>query len=184
MLESGDMKAISQVQLGDRVLTVSMDGLSTRFSPVVSMPHKAGNTEQATFVHLTTETTGRDIKLTPEHLILAGACGSSAEMMSLVAAGKVTEGMCLMTVPEGRQDKVVSTKLIQGQGVYTIATQAGDLIVVNGIAASPFAVNHRVADAFHTVHRVLYALFPALLASQFVQNTIGRFGDLAVAASI
>jgi hypothetical protein len=50
------------------------------------------------------ETTGRDIKLTHEHLILAGAGGSSAEM-SLVAAGKITEGMCVM---------ILSTKLIQG----------------------------------------------------------------------
>ena len=51
------------------------------------------------------------------------------------------------------------------EGVYTIVTdKADDLVIVNGIVASPFAVNHAVANAVYNVHRVLYSVAPKLVA--------------------
>ena len=60
---------------------------------------------------------------------------------------------------------VVSNNAVSNaDGVYTIVTdKADDLVVVNGIVASPFAVNHAVANAVYNVHRVLYGVAPKLV---------------------
>ena len=35
--------------------------------------------------------------------------------------------------------------------------------MVNGIVASPFAMNHMLANMFYNVHRALYAVSPVIL---------------------
>ena len=61
---------------------------------------------------------------------------------------------------------VVSNSVVSNaEGVYTIVTdKSDDLVVVNGIVASPFAVNHAVANAVYNVHRVFYSVAPKLVA--------------------
>ena len=42
--------------------------------------------------------------------------------------------------------------------------------MVNGIVASPFAVNHMLANMFYSVHRLLYAVSPGILGMASVRR--------------
>jgi hypothetical protein len=76
-LESGEVRAISDVRVGDRVLSADASG-RTSYSDVVFVPHRS-NGDDALFTHITTAS-DRDIKMTPSHIILAGPCHSSASL--------------------------------------------------------------------------------------------------------
>jgi hypothetical protein len=140
------------------ILVSDKTGRLTEYSPVVSVPHPY-NDEEAEFTVLTTETT-RDIQLTGKHLLVAGTCDGAMELMYAEA---VTPEHCIQTVygPE----RVTSVSTTMGRGVYTVVTQASDkLVVVNGVVASSFAVNHAVANAYYSMHRLLYQLWPQVTA--------------------
>lgn len=153
-LSSGDSVSIADVTIGDIVLAFSPTNQSLIWSPVIAIPHKHNNV-QAMFQHIVTES-GYDIKLTADHLILAGSgpCDGSAAM-SLLRAAEINVGSCVQTV-DG-QTTVTSNALVPGKGVYTVVTENADYIVVNGIVASPFAINHAAAATFY---RILNALSP------------------------
>ena len=57
---------------------------------------------------------------------------------------------------------VSTVETVQGKGLYTIVTKE-EYVVVNGIIASPFAVNHMLANLYYNVHRLVYASAPSLL---------------------
>jgi hypothetical protein len=44
------------------------------------------------------------------------------------------------------------------------------LIVVNGVLASPFAVNHLAANYFYDIYRAIYRRAPALMKSRAVRG--------------
>ena len=67
------------------------------------------------------------------------------------------------------EERVSAVETVQGEGVYTIVTKE-EYIVVNGIIASPFGVNHMMANLYYNVHRFIFAMAPALLASAFLQS--------------
>ena len=167
-MESGELKAISSVRVGDRVLAANAAG-KTVASPVVYVPHGA-NKESALFAHIATEK--RDVKMTKNHILPAGVCGST---LSLVYASQVTVGDCIQTV-DG-QEKVSSVEVVQSEGVYTIVTNE-EYVVVNGIIASPFGANHMMANMFYNIHRVVYALCPVLLASTLLHTANEGLGLL------
>jgi len=173
LLESGASKLLSEVVVGDRVLAASAAG-KTLFSPVVAIPH-ALNDVVAVFQHISTDS-GRDIKLTPLHLIANGVCGSGK--FSLVQAGSVAAGSCLQSV-DG-EDRVVSNEAVQGAGAYSVVTQEA-LVVVNGFVASPFAENHAVGNAYYNIHRALSLLAPGLLQSSWGKAANLAFGQVASA---
>jgi len=173
-MESGEVKLISEVEVGDRVLAADATG-STSFSTVVSVPH-GKNSIVADFNHITTAT--RDIKMTPDHLILAGACGASA--FSLTKAGDVEAGVCVKSV-EG-EEKVTSNEVVQSSGIYTIITEK-EYVVVNGIIASPFAGNHFLGNAFYSIHRAAFAAVPALFQSQWLSTVQQLFARLVMSVS-
>jgi len=172
-LESGASKPLSEVSVGDRVLAASADG-KTLFSPVVAMPH-ALNEAKAVFQHISAAS-GRDIKLTPLHLIANGACGSGK--FSLVQANTVQVGSCLRSV-DG-EERVVSNEAVQGAGAYSLVTQEA-LVVVNGFVASPFAENHAVGNAYYNIHRALALMAPGLLQSSWAKAANLAFGQIASA---
>ena len=87
-------RIISEVVLGDRVLAADTDG-STSFSTVIAVPHGKNSIAQ-NFNHISTAS--RDIKMTPDHLILSGTCGSSYSAFSLTKAGDVQTGACIRSV--------------------------------------------------------------------------------------
>ena len=160
-LESGQTKAISEARVGDRVLSVNAKGQAV-YSDVVSVPH-GPNTQPASFALIATAS-GRDLKMTLDHFLPAGTCALSS--LPLVAASRVAVGDCVQTVT-GRE-QVVSVGTVEGQGVYTIVTME-ELIVVNGIVATPFGgVNPTLANIYYHYHRLAYSLsaaYPALLAA-------------------
>jgi len=145
---SGETVAISEVKMGDRILGSDANG-NTKYSEVIAVPH-ARNTESAVFTQLETAS-GNDIKMTSEHLVMVSkACDSSSE---LVQAGQVAPGMCLMTT--SGLDNVKSTSEVTSKGIYTVVLQDSEMVVVNGVVASPFAVNHATANAYYNVVRAL-----------------------------
>ena len=155
-LESGEVRAMSDVRVGDRVLSADAAG-RTSYSDVVYLPHRA-NSDDALFTHITTAS-GRDLKMTPSHIILAGPCHSSA-FLPLKYASSVSVGDCVMTV--SGEDMVSTTATVQGKGLYTVVTKE-EYVVVNGIIASPFAANHMLANLYYNIHRFVYAAAPSIL---------------------
>jgi hypothetical protein len=163
ILQSGEMKPISEVRAGDRVLAADASR-QTVFSEVVFVPH-ASNADKTVFTHITT-TQGRDIKMTHSHILPAGVCGSTSPLPD-VYASSVTVGDCIMTV--SGMEEVTAVETVQGQGLYTIVT-GEEYVVVNGIIASPFAFNHMVANFYYNIHRFVYACVPVLLTSHVFRS--------------
>ena len=168
-MENGQTKAISEVQVGDRILSADVQG-KTSFSDVVYVPHSA-NTIEAMFVVLTTES-GRSVKMTTNHILPAGQCGAA---MSVRRADAVSMGDCVMTVDGA--EKVMDMVTMQGKGIYTVVTNE-EYLVVNGIVATPFGgINPTLANIYYNLHRLMYALMPKMvMASQLwvqgVANTV------------
>ena len=150
-LESGAFKAMADVRVGDRVLSVNAKGEQV-FSDVVYLPHGT-NTYAATFAQIDTES-GRNLKMTTNHILPAGACALSS--LPLVAASQIAVGDCVQTV-SGRE-KVVSVGKVEGKGIYTIIAME-ELIVVNGIIATPYGgINPTLANIYYNLHRLVYTL--------------------------
>jgi len=172
LMENGEVKAISDVVVGDSILASDASG-NTKFSNVVAVPHGA-NAVNAEFVQLTVAS-GADIKMTPEHLVMASkSCVASDS--SLMAASAVESGMCLMSTSGMESVEKVAT--VQGRGVYSVVTEE-EFVVVNGFVASPFAVNHAVANAYYNIVRAV----PSLMNFEIVKKATNVFGSLVTAFS-
>ena len=174
LLSSGESRAISTVQVGDEIAVASMDGKFAGYSPVIAVPH-AANTIKATFAQIST-VSGRDIKMTAEHLVMGGVCGSSPS--SLMQAGSLKAGMCVETV--SGSEMVASVNTVVSSGIYTVVTKHDGLLIVNGIVASPFAVNHLIANSFYNIVRTLYSMFPSVSKSTLARQSLESFGELVV----
>ena len=155
---SGITKPISEVRIGDQVLTSDTAG-KISFSEVIFVPHGT-NEESAEFAHIFT-VNGRDVKMTQNHILPAGSCGSS---LPLVYASQVSAGDCILTV--SGEERVSKVEIMSSKGVYTIVTNE-EFIVVNGIVASSFGANHMLANLYYNFHRFIYASAPALLSLTF-----------------
>ena len=169
LLESGGVRAIADVKVGDRVLAANAVG-KTLYSEVVFIPHRA-NRESVMFAHVTT-VGGHEVKMTMSHILPSGVCGISSSFplplpLPLVYASKVSVGDCINTV--SGEEKVLKVEYVRGEGVYTIVTNE-EYIVVNGIIASPFGVNHMMVNWYYNVHRIAYVLVPQLLSLSLFQN--------------
>ena len=148
-LESGAVKAMADVRVGDRVLSVNRQGEAV-YSDVVYLPHGANN-HPTTYVQIGTES-GRDLKMTTNHILPAGACALSS--LPLVTASSIAVGDCVQTV-SGRE-QVVSVSEVGGHGIYSIIAME-ELVVVNGIVATPFGgVNPTLANTYYNLHRMAY----------------------------
>ena len=150
-MESGAVKKISDVIIGDRILAYSSKTKSAVFSDVVAVPH-AKNSKVAEFVKITTNC-GKNIKMTAEHLV------RSCE--GLVLASKIVSESCIITV--SGQEVVAAVDKVVDKGLYTVVTRE-DLIVVNGIVASPFAVKHFIPNMFYNFHRFVFGILPSFLS--------------------
>lgn len=155
------MVSIDQVRVGDELLSVDESSGAMSYSPVVAVPH-AHNTLATDFVHLSTDS-GRDLKLTSSHLLpFVSSCKTStstAAASTLGQASAVKVGDCLVT--EDGVDRVDSIDLVPGKGVYTVVV-INAYIIVNGIVASPFAINHALGHWYYNLHRTVYRYFPAI----------------------
>jgi intein/homing endonuclease len=147
-LHTGENVTISSVKVGDKVLSASLSGHFT-YATVIAVPHSANQVE-ASFVSI--QTSDSEIKLTRDHLVLASACDTNP---SFVSAADVRVGDCLTSI-EGRVI-VTSVSIAKGKGVYTFVTTE-ELIVVSGVVASPFSLNHYNAHAFYNLYRYFWSV--------------------------
>jgi hypothetical protein len=167
----GEQIPISSVKIGDYVLSATKYG-NLSFAEVIAVPH-GPNSIHTTFVHLITELA--DIHVTADHLIFAAYDKPSSHV--LIPAGDVKLGYYLLT--KRGYSKVVSIELRPGQGVYTVVTTEA-YVVINGIVASPFSLNHFTANAFYDVLRMVHQVLPQLLKSQIFQRALRVFGDIVM----
>ena len=70
-----------------------------------------------------------------------------------------------------------AVEITRGVGVYTIVTKQ-EYVVVNGIIASPFGVNHMMANLYYNMHRFVYSMSPRLLESSLLQSVNEGLGVL------
>ena len=153
MLESGETKSLSQVKVGDRVSTMNAKSGMMMFSDVVFLPH-GSNMESTTFVKITT-VSGRDLKMTMNHVLPIGACDTK-QSLSYHSASEIVVGDCVETV-HGREP-IVLVESMEGKGIYTLITME-ELLVINGIIATPFGgINPTLANMYYNLHRLVYSL--------------------------
>lgn len=172
-LASGIVKSIADVIVGDSIKVYSTETKDNLFSDVIAVPH-GRNSIATDFQHIVTQQ-GNGIKLTADHLLPSGACGTMD--LPLSRSADVAVGSCIQTI-DG-QEMVASNTVAQGEGVYTVITEKGDYIIVNNIVASPFAVNHALANTFYAMYRWVYALAPALIGSASMNGLIAAANHVA-----
>ena len=172
-LENGATKTMADLTVGDRILTVNAKGEQV-FSDVAYLPH-GKNEASSTFVTVATAS-GRDVKMTANHILPAGACAT--QTLPMASADQVVVGDCVETA-SGRE-QVVSVGKVEGKGIYTVIAME-ELIVVNGIVATPFGgVNPTVANIYYNMHRLMYAYAPGVMSKNWVQTaTEMLWGDLS-----
>lgn len=169
-LASGETRAISEINLGDEIAVATMDGTFAGYSPVIAVPH-AKNSIKASFAQIST-VSGRDIKMTADHLVLGGACAAP----SLVQAGSLKAGECVQTVSGA--EAIASISTVESEGIYTVVTKHDGLLIVNGVVASPFAVNHLVTNSFYNIVRLMYRVMPSVAKTSVVGQVLSAFGDV------
>jgi len=133
LLESGNSKRFSELNIGDVIRTSDGEGAFS-FSPVLTLPH-AANSEHAAFLNLTTET-GKSVIMTPDHYI--PKCN-----LDEVTASELVVGDCLITA-DGKETLMAVTSA-EKNGVYTATTQ-DKFLVVDDIVASPYSKNSHPAN--------------------------------------
>jgi len=177
-LKSGEKKAIKDITVGDSILVTAEDGTLTHGN-VVFLPHTKDNSHKIRFVELTTNKASR-IQLSKKHLILANDCGKDSQF-ELYHASDVSKGMCLSGV-EGPEE-VIQVGRVQGEGIYSVITDhSHGLIVVDGLRASSFAVNHGIVNAFYHIHRCASAVLPKFFfEADFVISAHQQLGKVAQA---
>jgi hypothetical protein len=148
-LESGELKPISDVVVGDSILSANARG-ETKFSKVLYVPHTYNN-EYSEIVRLQLSS-GNDIKLTGDHIVAVQPLCTNISQSELRWAKSVEVGMCLVTM--NGLDPVASVSTMVEKGLYSAIAEE-EFIVVNGIIVSPFAHNHVVTNAYYNVLRWL-----------------------------
>ena len=119
---------------------------------------------------------GRQLKVTADHLLLGGSCGLLSYV--LLPADQLRINDCLYTITGEEVIQTISP--IQDRGIYTVVTQSEGLLVVNGVIASSFANNHMVANSFYNIYRTLYRLVPSWSQISFMMTSIEEFGDIVL----
>jgi hypothetical protein len=148
------------------------------FSDVVFLPHRS-NMESTMFMKITT-VSGRDLKMTQNHYLPAGSCSSSFNL-PIIVANRVRVGDCVQTI-SGRE-QIISVGTIEGKGISTIIAME-ELIVVNGIVATPFGgVNPTLANIYYNMHRLAYATMKQTSA-RWMQGTTEMVWGMLSALSV
>jgi hypothetical protein len=165
-MEGGEMVQISDVQIGNRILSMNSGGEMV-YSDVVYLPHLKNN-RQAVFISLSLSSSLPPIVATPDHLILAGPCDETKRMeFGLKKMSDIVPNMCIQTA--SGSDKVISVDTVVETGLYTVVTNE-EFIVVNGVVASPFADYHQLPHMYYNLHRSLYVLSPSMLKSDYMRQ--------------
>lgn len=139
------------------------------YSKVIALPHPK-NALPTVFIHIITSNPESEIKLTPDHLILASKVCNHLEY-SLVPASSVRIGYCLKHL--SGDVRVLDVRETKGLGIYSAVVQDQDaLLVVSGVVASSFAMNHQYTNSFYNILRVLDWFSPRLLDFMSVSSIL------------
>jgi hypothetical protein len=132
-LESGDVVPMSQLEVGDKVLSIDSNG-KLFFDRVFRITHNDAE-ETRRYVVLSTED-GHRIEMAGNHYLHSGSC---CELDSMVLAADVQEGDTIYVNYDGTLEPVTVAKVAheQHQGAHNVHTLNGN-IIVNGIATSHF----------------------------------------------
>lgn len=159
MTSDGSRKRLSDLKIGDSVLTVNKEG-TLEFSPVILFLDRHPR-ELRQFYVISTQS-GHQLTLTPSHLIYASEFGDP-EGFEAIYAKEIREGdFILVTTSRGtvKAERVVDIEMRPLTGVYAPLTSAGNLVVDN-VVASCYAVidNQAVAHAAFLPIRWWSAIF-------------------------
>lgn len=165
---SGQRKPLSELQLGDKILTTDETGhlISTE---VLLFLHKDLD-EPATFIVIEAEGHPYSLRLTPNHLIFATRDPRAGFLP--VYAHRVQVGDFVQIFANGTQllpSKVVNVSIQEKTGVYAPLTAHGTLLV-DGVLTSCYANIewHEIAHRSFAPIRLLYNLF--FILPEFMGN--------------
>lgn len=159
-LEGGITRRLSELAVGDRVLTINSDG-QLSYDDVMMFLHRDVDNEQE-FAILRTES-GKQITLTPNHLIkMADDALTPASGLASAYAREVRANKFLYTVTRHGTvvaDRVVEVRTTRQRGVVAPLTTTGT-IVVDDVIASCYAVikYENVAHAAFAPVRFWYSI--------------------------
>ena len=178
-MESGEIRAISSVGVGDRILSADRSK-NYFYADVIAVPHSSSiddnfyDSEPLRFVVLTTES-GHDLKLSEDHMVWASSNGrftsecTSSEHWNLVKASMLRLGDCIETNTHPTPITAIHITIETSSGYHTVVTDA-EFIVVNGIVTSPFAVNHLLGHRLYYIYRFYYWMIPDVIKSIWFRN--------------
>ncbi|MAG50407.1 hypothetical protein CL621_02065 [archaeon] len=154
LLENGIQKKMSDLKIGEKVLTFNPDG-STEYVEVYAFLDHAPN---KIINYLVLETNHGELELTPDHLVFTKKAGVvyGARAMDLKVGGillKVLDD----TIVEAT---VLNIKEITKTGAYGPATRGSGTIAVNGFLASIYAASH--PKGIYVPHSFINILFKPL----------------------
>jgi hedgehog protein len=179
LTSSGERKKLSDIRIGDEVLTINPTSGLPQFSEVLLFLDRDPN-ERRTFMTIITAS-GRRITVTPSHLLLVEQEDGNVEP---TFAGKIREGVRLLILPPGAEmltwDLVTRIEVRIEQGVYAPLTNAGT-IIVDEIAVSCYAFinSHALAHIvfspvrlFHNLRHSALALWQGLRLIRSVETDV------------
>lgn len=137
LTESGERRPLSELQLGERVLSMNAAGEPV-FSEVLMFMDR-DTAQKREFVEITTER-GSKITVTPAHLLLSTSLISSQNVQRkqrYMFADRVQEGDYLLVNINGtlRPDRVQLVSAVLSRGVYAPLTAEGTIVVDNVVAS-------------------------------------------------
>lgn len=167
---SGTRLRLEELWIGDRVLALDMATGRFTYSEVILFLDRDPE-QQRQFLHLRTAS-GRNLTVTPSHLLMVATNASDIYRVQVVFADRVRRGdqILIHNRLEPEIDTVISTEAILKRGVYAPLTREGT-IVVDGIVASCFAVidSQRIAQWSYAPFR-LYASFTKLFSKNMTSS--------------
>lgn len=167
-LEDGSVVPMSELQVGDRVLSSPYG----HYSDVFFFSHR-DHTSSSEFIKLTA-TSGMILSLTAGHIIYLNGRPQYAFQARL---GDV------VTTDTGGHERVVDIETHQKTGLYNPQTLTGD-IIVNNIYVTTWttAISAVSATSFLSPHRLLYTVIPtkaSAVLADVVLNAIDAIRDCA-----
>merc|ERR1712133_68770 len=166
-MRNGGRRSISEVKVGDSVLAVDEMG-QLRFSQVIMQLH--ADPEVVTKFQVIRTKTGRNLTMTPHHLIYKADC----EIVSSkpVFAMRIKNGDFVFVFDEKLgmiKDEVVSNDIETEKGLYTPVTSHGNIIVGDILASSYAALEN---------HSLLHLMFAPLRWLNEAKNALSSMEQM------